>query len=109
MKRTFFVTMMMLMTFAVAAQAAVQEQEVKYSADGTELWGHLAFDDSVEGKRPGILVVHEWWGLNDYARKRASMLAELGYTALAVDMYGGGKAAAWCWRWRGPGSTWTVL
>jgi dienelactone hydrolase len=55
--------------------------------------GYLAYDDAIEGKRPGILVVHEWWGLNDYARKRADMLAKLGYTALAVDMYGNGKTA----------------
>ncbi len=53
--------------------------------------GYLASDVNLEGKRPGILVVHEWWGLNDYARKRARMLAELGYTALAVDMFGDGK------------------
>ena len=46
------------------------------------------------GKRPGVLVVHEWWGLNDYARKRARMLRSFGYTALAVDMYGGDKVAA---------------
>ena len=58
------------------------------------LKGYLAFDDSVEDKRPGVLVVHEWWGHNEYARKRARMLAELGYTALAVDMYGDGKEAA---------------
>jgi dienelactone hydrolase len=55
--------------------------------------GYLAYDESITGKRPGVLVVHEWWGLNDYARKRARMLAELGYTALAVDMYGDGKQA----------------
>jgi len=55
--------------------------------------GYLAYDNSVTGKRPGVLVVHEWWGHNDYARKRAGMLAELGYTALAVDMYGDGKQA----------------
>ena len=55
--------------------------------------GFLAWDDSISGKRPGILVVHEWWGLNDYARSRAKQLAELGYTALAVDMYGEGKTA----------------
>jgi dienelactone hydrolase len=54
----------------------------------------LAHDDSVKGKQPGILVVHEWWGLNDYARKRADMLAGLGYTAFAVDMYGDGKTAS---------------
>jgi dienelactone hydrolase len=55
--------------------------------------GYLAYDESVKGKRPGVLVVHEWWGLNDYARRRARMLAELGYAALAVDMYGEGKQA----------------
>ena len=55
--------------------------------------GYLAWDDSIEGARPGIVVVHEWWGHNDYPRKRAEMLAELGYTALAIDMYGDGKTA----------------
>ena len=55
--------------------------------------GYLAYDAAREGKRPGVLVVHEWWGHNDYARRRADMLAELGYTALAVDMYGDGKTA----------------
>lgn len=56
--------------------------------------GYLAYDDAVKGKQPGVLVVHEWWGLNDYARKRADMPAQLGYTALALDMYGEGKTAA---------------
>jgi len=80
--------------FAVAAaQAAVQGKEVSYHANGTTLKGYVAYDDAVKGKRPGILVVHEWWGHNEYARKRARMLAELGYTALAVDMYGNGKQA----------------
>jgi dienelactone hydrolase len=55
--------------------------------------GYLAYDDKIKDKRPGVLVVHEWWGHNEYARKRARMLAELGYTALAVDMYGDGKQA----------------
>ena len=76
------------------AQAAVQGKEVDYSADGVTLKGYLAYDDAVQGKRPGVLVVHEWWGQNEYARKRARMLAGLGYTALAVDMYGDGKQAA---------------
>ena len=74
-------------------QAAVVGQEVSYQAGDTVMKGYLAFDDAVAGKRPGILVVHEWWGHNAYARKRADMLAELGYTALAVDMYGDGKTA----------------
>jgi dienelactone hydrolase len=74
-------------------QAAVIGKEVSYQAGDTVMKGYLAYDDSVTGKRPGILVVHEWWGHNTYARKRADMLAELGYTALAVDMYGDGKTA----------------
>jgi dienelactone hydrolase len=78
---------------AAAAHAAVQGKEVSYSANGTTLKGYIAYDDAVQGKRPGILVVHEWWGHNEYARKRARMLAERGYTALAVDMYGDGKQA----------------
>ena len=52
--------------------------------------GFLAYDDGLKGKRPGVLVVHEWWGLNDFARERAVKLAGLGYVALAADMYGGG-------------------
>lgn len=76
-----------------AAQAAVQGKEVSYRAGGTTLKGYIAYDDAIKGKRPAVLVVHEWWGHNAYARKRADMLAELGYTALAVDMYGDGKQA----------------
>ena len=75
------------------AQAALQTEEVAYKADGVVMKGYLAYDDKVQGKRPGVLVVHEWWGHNEYARKRARMLAKLGYTALAVDMYGDGKQA----------------
>lgn len=73
--------------------AAVVGKEVSYQAGDTVMKGYLAYDDSVTGKRPGILVVHEWWGHNSYARKRAEMLAELGYTALALDMYGDGRTA----------------
>jgi len=68
-------------------------EEVTYSTDTTEMKGFIAFNKAQAGKRPGILVVHEWWGHNDYTRKRAQMLAELGYVALAVDMYGDGKQA----------------
>ena len=76
-----------------AAWGAVQGEEVTYRANDTVMRGYLAYDDDVKGRRPGVLVVHEWWGHNEYARKRARMLAELGYTALAVDMYGDGKQA----------------
>ena len=81
-----------LMCSAAFAQAAVQTREIPYQdADGQRLVGYYAYDDAVEGKRPGIVVVHEWWGLNDYAKRRARDLAALGYNALAIDMYGDGK------------------
>jgi dienelactone hydrolase len=82
-----------LLCLSASAFAAVQGKEVSYTADGTTLKGWIAYDDTVKGKRPAVLVVHEWWGHNAYARKRANMLAELGYVALAVDMYGHGKQA----------------
>lgn len=75
------------------AQAAIQGKEVTYTANGTQLKGYLAYDDAITSNHPGVLVVHEWWGSDNYARKRAKMLAELGYTALALDMYGEGKQA----------------
>ena len=74
-------------------QAAVIGKEVSYQTGDTVMKGYLAYDDAVTGKRPGVLVVHEWWGHNSSARKRTEMLAELGYTALALDMYGDGKTA----------------
>ncbi len=77
----------------IAAQAAVVGKTVEYVADGVKMKGYMAYDDAIKGKRPGVLVVHEWWGLNDYAKKRANMLAEAGFAALAVDMYGDGKTA----------------
>lgn len=78
---------------ASAAQAAVVGEPVDYQAGKTTLKGFLAYDDALPGKRPGVLVVHEWWGHNDYARARARQLAQLGYVALAIDMYGEGKQA----------------
>jgi len=75
------------------AQAEIETKEVYYKQNGTTLKGYLAYDSSIKGKRPGILVVHEWWGHNKHAQERANMLAEIGYTALAVDMYGDGKLA----------------
>lgn len=68
-------------------------KEVTYKSGNTTMKGYIVYDASMTGKRPGIIVVHEWWGLNDYPKKRADMLAELGYTAFAIDMYGDGKTA----------------
>ena len=84
---------LMITMLSTSATAALQTKEIDYKAGDTVMKGYLTFDDDFEGKRPGILVVHEWWGHNEYSRKRARMLAELGYTALAVDMYGDGKQA----------------
>lgn len=72
----------------------VEGQEVEYATDSTVMIGYLAFDANDSTKRPGIIVVHEWWGHNEYSRERADKLAELGYVALVVDMYGDGKQAA---------------
>lgn len=72
-------------------QAKVITEAVTYTEAGDEYTSYVSYDDSIKGKRPGVLVVHEWWGLDDYAKRRAEMLAELGYVAFAVDMYGTGK------------------
>jgi dienelactone hydrolase len=88
-----YLTALLLLSASLGAHAAVVGKEVLYHAGPTELKGYLAWDDAVHGRRPGVLVVHEWWGQNAYARKRADMLAALGYTALALDMYGDGKTA----------------
>jgi dienelactone hydrolase len=74
--------------------AEVRSAPVAYKDGGDNLTGYLYWNDAVEGKRPGVLVVHEWWGLNDYAKGRAEQLAELGYAAFAVDMYGGDKVTS---------------
>jgi len=71
----------------------VKGEEVTYATDSTQLKGYLAYDENIKEKRPGILIVHEWWGHNDYVRQRADSLAVLGYTALALDMYGNGQQA----------------
>lgn len=77
--------------WAVSAPAAVKGEKVAYQQGGTTLQGYLVYEDSHQAVRPGVLVVHEWWGLNDHARKRAEELAKEGYIALAVDMFGEGK------------------
>jgi dienelactone hydrolase len=75
------------------SSAAFAGERVTYAAGGTTLKGYIARPAATGGKRPGVLVVHEWWGNNDYTRRRADMLAELGYVAFAVDMFGNGRTA----------------
>lgn len=83
---------LILLASAGLAQAQIQTREIRYSEEiGKGFVGYYAYDDALEGKRPGVVVVHEFWGLNDYAKFRARELAKLGYSALAIDMYGDGK------------------
>jgi dienelactone hydrolase len=79
--------------FASAVSAAIKTETVAYKAGDAELEGFIAYDDSVPAteKRPAVIIVHEWWGLTDYPKMRAQMLAKLGYVAFCADMYGPGK------------------
>lgn len=69
----------------------LKEENISYKVDTLNMNSYLVYDENGSGKRPLVLVIHEWWGLNDYAKMRAKKLAELGYVALAVDMYGNGQ------------------
>ena len=66
----------------------IKEENVEYKIDTLNMRNYVVYDENIEGKRPAVLVVHEWWGLNDYTKRRAKMLADMGYIAMAVDMYG---------------------
>jgi dienelactone hydrolase len=87
------IALIVMAAVQISADTNVQGKAVDYSANGVVMKGYFAYDENIKGKRPGVLVVHEWWGHNEYARSRARMLAKLGYAALAVDMYGDGKQA----------------
>ncbi|MFP3873431.1 MAG: dienelactone hydrolase family protein [Thiohalophilus sp.] len=92
MKRMISLVMGLLLVSSYAS-AAIKTETLTYRDNNTEMKGYIAYDDSMEGERPGVLVVHEWWGHNEYPRERARMLAEEGYVAFALDMYGDGKTA----------------
>lgn len=74
-------------------RASVKTREVEYRQGDTVLQGLVAWDDAVPGKRPGVLLVHEWWGLDEHARNQARRLAEAGYVGFALDLFGKGKVA----------------
>ncbi len=71
----------------------LKEENINYTLDSLNMGGYIVYDENIEGPRPAVLVVHEWWGLNEYAKRRARELAALGYIAMAVDMYGNGRTA----------------
>jgi dienelactone hydrolase len=94
----FLISMGMLATVSAAGSMSpapsIVEKNVTYTSGGVTFKGYVAYDSNLKGKRPAIIVVPEWWGLNDYVKMRARMLAELGYIAMAADMFGNGKIAA---------------
>jgi dienelactone hydrolase len=91
--KAIFLTLLALSS-AINLQAGLVTKPVSYEHNGSKLVGYLAYDDAVtwKGKPPGILVFHEWWGLNDFIKGRTEQLARAGYVAFAADMYGDGQA-----------------
>jgi len=89
-------TMMTITSFTqtMPMASAIKEEMITYKAGDVTLKGFVAYDESKKGKRPVVLVVHEWWGMNDYTKMRARKLAGLGYLAMAVDLFGDGKNGA---------------
>ncbi len=88
-----YLLLLLALAVPLTLSAKVVGKTVEYKAGDVTLKGYLAYNTSFKGKRPGIIVVHEWWGLTDYPQRRARMLAGLGYVAFAADMYGDGKTA----------------
>lgn len=76
-----------------AAGGKMQTEEIEYQVNGETFTGYLAYDDAADSGQPGIIVVHEWWGHSEFARAQAEKLAQEGYTAFALDMYGSGQQA----------------
>lgn len=81
---------MLCSAYALPVGAEIVSKSVEYEHDGVTLEGFHAYDDEIEGKRPGILIIHQWTGLTEYEEMRAKMLAELGYNVFAADIYGKG-------------------
>jgi dienelactone hydrolase len=92
MKLTIYMLALTLASSSIM-KTEIIGKTVEYTANGDTLKGYLAYDDSIKEKQPGIIVIHEWWGVTDYPKKRAEMLASLGYVALTADMYGNGQIA----------------
>lgn len=90
----YLIAFIMAVILCTGVQAEIRAKTVQYRHGNAVLEGYIAYDDSIQGKRPGVLVVHEWWGLNSFAMKRTEELARLGYIAFAIDMYGEGIRAS---------------
>jgi dienelactone hydrolase len=97
MKKKFVIVLILVflagnLVFAQSMKGDVRTESIRYTVDGKNFIGLLAYDASSSATRPGVIVVHEWLGINEYAKKRAVDLASEGYVAFALDMYGDGKA-----------------
>ena len=89
----YVLIMMAVMLAYTSVRAGLRTERIEYKDGDIPLEGYLAYDNAVKGKRPGVIVVHEWWGLNRYVERRTEELAKLGYIAFAIDMYGKGMRA----------------
>ena len=85
-----FIPTLLILGAALTAQAQIHTETIEYKEGDTVLEGYLAYDSAVKGQRPGVLIAHQWKGLTDYEKKRAEMLARLGYNVFAADIYGKG-------------------
>ena len=86
----YLFALLIVFVLVVNVQAEIRTEVVEYKEGDTVLEGYLAYDDAIKGKRPGVLIVHEWMGINQYVKRRAEQLAKLGYIAFAADIYGKG-------------------
>ena len=86
----YLISLISVLLCAMTVKGAIQTQTVEYKQGDTILEGFLAYDDSISGKRPGALIVHQWMGITDYEQMRAKMLAQMGYVAFCADIYGKG-------------------
>jgi dienelactone hydrolase len=91
--QSFLCASLLWLVGPVLAHAEIKTEEFEYRQGDTPLQGFVAWDSAVTGKRPGVLIVHEWWGHNQHVRNQAIRLAKAGYFAFALDMYGKGKVA----------------
>jgi dienelactone hydrolase len=91
--RSIMLAAVCAVVIAAKAQAAIKEEPVTYQDGVTTMKGFVVYDDAVQGKRPGVVMVHEWWGITKHIRNEAQKFAEQGYTAFVADMYGDAKTA----------------
>src|SRR6266516_5950830 len=84
------IVIFLMFSSILSALGELKSRSVEYKEGATTLEGFSVYDDAIQGKRPGVLVVHQWKGLGEYEKKRAEMLARLGYNVFAVDIYGKG-------------------